>query len=345
MKQHSRQIKRIAVILLAACLVAAVPASAKYVDQGSVVWSTTLDSMTESELEDMIAAAGGCECDPEALEAGIKSWVGSQGYVTSSSLSTALGNYYTKAEIDGKNFLTASSLSGYATETWVSNNFSLNTHTHDDRYYLKSEVDSMYALTVRNRQGSVQRFDDLNDYTTPGVWQWERTNYEGDNNPNAPIQYGYGTFKVEVGQSFATQTLTLQSDGSIWSRSCYTPAGAGGWTPWVRVQTSSTMTMPNYASGTNLSADISYDTDYTAPYTGFYEVGIWPTTASQHGATITVDGAVAEAGHNSSGWHGLRATIMVQAGSKIRVFWNETGNGVTTCTLFCNYYPPKIVAF
>ena len=58
MKQHSKQIKRVAVLLALVLIVLAVPASARYEDTGSVVWSTTLSGKTMQQLYDDVALKG-----------------------------------------------------------------------------------------------------------------------------------------------------------------------------------------------------------------------------------------------------------------------------------------------
>ena len=55
-----QKLKRIVVILLATVIVSLPFASAKYVDDGSVVWSTTLDGMSYDDLEDMMPEP--CDC-------------------------------------------------------------------------------------------------------------------------------------------------------------------------------------------------------------------------------------------------------------------------------------------
>jgi len=65
MKKHSKQIKIAAVLLAIALLVLAIPASAKYFDDGSVVWSTKLngylyDDLVDDLKDDLGAGAAPC---------------------------------------------------------------------------------------------------------------------------------------------------------------------------------------------------------------------------------------------------------------------------------------------
>jgi len=67
-------------------------------------------------------------------------------YLTKTEADTSYqpkGDYATESWVEAKNYLTNESLKDYATTKWVEDNFSENTHEHDDRY-IRSTGDPAY---------------------------------------------------------------------------------------------------------------------------------------------------------------------------------------------------------
>ena len=74
------------------------------------------------------------------------------------TLSSKFGNYYTKSQVDAliqqvRNAIP--SLSGYATQTWVNNNFAKTNHNHDSRYASKRHRHFLHAskISVKGSDG------------------------------------------------------------------------------------------------------------------------------------------------------------------------------------------------
>lgn len=142
-----------------------------------------------------------------------QSWVGSQGYLTSGSLS------------------------GYATQSWVNSQgflTSLPSHNHDDRYYTEGESDSRFTRNL-GQQVNVGNLNDLDGAYTVNLDGYGPINgYGGPDNAYNASLWGIGN----SGRG-AQIYLPYAYDQMYFRR------GAGGWSSWFRVLNTSADPYPS----------------------------------------------------------------------------------------------------